>query len=73
MRTAIKAGWIVGHENGTHTLIRNGVLIYEGNRIIHVGDTFEGRVDETLDATDKLLAPGSSTRTFIRAIAPRTG
>jgi 5-methylthioadenosine/S-adenosylhomocysteine deaminase len=58
MRTAIKAGWIVGHEQGAHTLIRNGVLVYEGNKIIHVGHAFEGRVDQTLDATDKLLAPG---------------
>ena len=51
MRTAIKAGWIVGHEKGAHTLIRNGVLIYEANKIIHVGHTFAGPVDETLDAT----------------------
>ncbi len=58
MRTAVKAGWIVGHENGAHTLIREGVLVYEGNKIIHVGHTFEGRVDQTVDATDKLLAPG---------------
>jgi len=58
MRTAIKAGWIVWHEKGAHTLIRNGVLIYEANKIIHVGHTFAGPVDETLDATDKLLAPG---------------
>ncbi|MEA2834640.1 MAG: 5-methylthioadenosine/S-adenosylhomocysteine deaminase, partial [Methylobacteriaceae bacterium] len=57
MRTAIKAGWIVGHEKGAHTLIRNGVLVYEGNKIIHVGHTFDGGVDETIDATDKLLAP----------------
>src|SRR6476646_4411850 len=58
MRTAIKGGWIVGHEKGAHTLIRNGVLIYEANKIIHVGHTFAGPVDETLDATDKLPAPG---------------
>ena len=28
MRTAIKAGWIVGYDNGGHTLIRNGIVVY---------------------------------------------
>src|SRR6476661_802894 len=64
MRTAIKAGWIVGHEKGAHTLIRNGVLIYEANKIIHVGHTFAGPVDERLDATctvAELLRNGVTT------------
>jgi 5-methylthioadenosine/S-adenosylhomocysteine deaminase len=58
MRTSIKASWIVGHEAGHHRLIRDGVVVYEGNRIIHVGKTFDGPVDSTIDATDKLVAPG---------------
>ena len=58
MRTSIKASWIVGHEAGHHRLIRDGVIVYEGNRIIHVGKTFDGPVDSTIDATDKLVAPG---------------
>src|SRR4029077_14711651 len=58
MRTAIKAGWIVGYDNGGHTLIRNGVVVFEGNRIISVGPTFDGPVDREIDAGDKLVAPG---------------
>jgi 5-methylthioadenosine/S-adenosylhomocysteine deaminase len=58
MRTSIKASWIVGHEAGHHRLIRDGVVVYEGNRIIHVGKTFDGPVDSAIDATDKLVAPG---------------
>jgi cytosine/adenosine deaminase-related metal-dependent hydrolase len=58
MRTAINATWIVGHGSGGHTLIRDGVLVYEDNRIIHVGLTFDGEVQQTIDATGKLLAPG---------------
>ena len=58
MRTSIKASWIVGHEAGHHRLIRDGVVVYEGNRIIHVGKTFDGPFDSTIDATDKLVAPG---------------
>ncbi len=58
MRTEIKAGWIVGHENGKHTLLRNGSIVYEGNRIIYVGGRFHGNVGKTIDASDKLVAPG---------------
>jgi len=58
MRTKIEATWIVGHEKGEHRLIRDGVVVYEGNKIIHVGVGFEGRVDKTIDAHGKLVAPG---------------
>ena len=58
MRTAITASWIVAHEAGRHRLIRDGVLVYEGNTILHVGKNFDGLVDKTIDATGKLVAPG---------------
>lgn len=58
MRTAIRGGWIVGHDNNGHTLIKNGVVVYEDNRIVHVGTEFDGTVDHTIDAGDKLVAPG---------------
>ena len=58
MRTAINASWIVGYENGAHTLIRDGTLVYEDNRIIHVGRGFDGRVDRTIEARERLVAPG---------------
>ncbi|MBI4194634.1 MAG: amidohydrolase family protein [Betaproteobacteria bacterium] len=58
MRTRINATWIVGHSGGQHQLIRDGVLVYEGNKIVHVGKRFAGRVDKTIDATGKLVAPG---------------
>ena len=54
MRTAIKAGWIVGYDNGGHTLIRDGVVVFEGNRITSVGPTFDGSVDREIDVGDKL-------------------
>ena len=58
MRTLISATWIVGHENGHHRLIHDGVVVYEGNRIVHVGKSFEGEVDKTIDAKGKLVVPG---------------
>ena len=58
MRTKIAAGWIVAHEGGRHTLIRDGEIVFESNKIVYVGKGFEGRVDKTIDATGKLVAPG---------------
>jgi 5-methylthioadenosine/S-adenosylhomocysteine deaminase len=58
MRTKIRAPWIVGHEHGRHALIRDGVLVYENNRILFVGKAFEGAVERTIDATGMLVAPG---------------
>jgi 5-methylthioadenosine/S-adenosylhomocysteine deaminase len=58
MRTQIKATWIVGHAAGRHRLIHDGVVVYEANKIVHVGKSFEGRIDQTIDASGKLVAPG---------------
>jgi len=58
MRTKIEATWIVGHAAGQHQLIRDGVIVFEGNTIVHVGMRFEGHVDKTIDAKGKLVAPG---------------
>jgi 5-methylthioadenosine/S-adenosylhomocysteine deaminase len=58
MRTLIKASWLVGHAAGHHQLIKDGVVVYEGNIIVHVGKTFDGSVDKTIDATGKLVTPG---------------
>jgi 5-methylthioadenosine/S-adenosylhomocysteine deaminase len=58
MRTMIKAQWIVANDGQRHTLLRDGVVVYEGRNIIHVGKTFDGRVDKTIDAGAKLVCPG---------------
>jgi cytosine/adenosine deaminase-related metal-dependent hydrolase len=58
MRTKLAATWIVAHEKGSHALIRDGEVVFEGNRILYVGKGFDGRVDKTIDATGKLVAPG---------------
>jgi 5-methylthioadenosine/S-adenosylhomocysteine deaminase len=58
MRTKIEATWIVAHEKGAQRLIRDGAVVYEGSKIIHVGAGFEGRIDRTIAAKGKLVAPG---------------
>jgi cytosine/adenosine deaminase-related metal-dependent hydrolase len=58
MRTLVRGAWVVGYREPTHTLIRNGVVVYEGDTILHVGSSFEGRIDREIDAADGLVIPG---------------
>jgi 5-methylthioadenosine/S-adenosylhomocysteine deaminase len=58
-RTKIQGGWVVGFDGQGHRLLRDGVVVLEGDRIVHVGASFEGEVDSTIDARGKrLVAPG---------------
>ncbi len=58
MRTLVRGGWIVGFAAGTHTLVRDGVVVFEDDRIVHVGPRFDGAVDREIDARGKLVSPG---------------
>lgn len=58
MRTLIRGGWVVGFACGTHALWRDGVLVFEDERVLPVGARLEGRTDREIDARGKLVAPG---------------
>ena len=58
MRTLIRGGWVVGFAGGGHTLVPDGVVVYEDDRIVHVGRRFDGRADAELDARGMLVCPG---------------
>jgi cytosine/adenosine deaminase-related metal-dependent hydrolase len=58
MRTLVRGGWVVGFAEPTHTLVPDGVVVYEDDRIIHVGRGFDGRVDAEIDARGQLVCPG---------------
>lgn len=58
MRTLIQGGWVVGFDGTSHELWRDGVVVYEDDRVLHVGPRFEGEVDRTIDAAGKLVMPG---------------
>ena len=58
MVTEIKASFIVAHDGKDHKIFQDGVVVYEGEKITHVGKTYQGKVDEFIDARGKLLIPG---------------
>ncbi len=57
-RTAIRAGHIIAFDGRGHRLLRDGVVVIEGDHILHVGSRFDGTVEETLDVRDRVLTPG---------------
>lgn len=76
MRTLIRGGWVVGFSGDTHTLVPDGIVVYEDDRVVHVGRQFEGPVDTEIDARGKLVTPGfidthvhSGSRAYHRLIS----
>ena len=59
MRTLVTGRWVVGFDGSRHRLIENGVVVLEDDRIVHVGRTFDGTADRTIDAGRfGLVSPG---------------
>jgi cytosine/adenosine deaminase-related metal-dependent hydrolase len=58
MRTKLQGGVVVGFNGQTHVLIRDGMVVWEDDRIIFVGKTFTEAVDRTIQAADRLIIPG---------------
>ena len=57
-RTALAARWIVAHRDGGHRLLENGEVVFDADRIIHVGARFNGDVARRIDLGEVLISPG---------------
>ena len=58
MKTLVRGGWVVGYDGAGHELLPEGVVVYEDDRIVHVGHGFDGPVDRTIDARGRLVSSG---------------
>jgi len=59
MRTLIHGDYVVAFDGDQHRIVRSGVVVYEDDRILHVGRSFQGEVDTQIDASEsKLIIPG---------------
>src|SRR5437899_12710185 len=58
MRTLIGGGWVVGDVGRGHELMPDGGVVFEDDRVVHVGGRFDGPVDRRVDAVGKLVSPG---------------
>lgn len=57
-RTLIRAGHVIAFDGFGHRHLRDGVVVIEGSRIVHVGRGYDGPADEQIDAPHDVLAPG---------------
>jgi 5-methylthioadenosine/S-adenosylhomocysteine deaminase len=57
-RRMIRATHIVAYQDGGHRHLRDGVVVWEGDSIVHVGTSFGGSVDEVIEAKGKIVTPG---------------
>src|SRR4030095_5502513 len=57
-RIAIKAPSILAHDGRGHPLPPDGGGVTARGPVLHVGPRFDGHVDETVDAVDRIVTPG---------------
>src|SRR5919197_1625293 len=58
MKTLIQGGYVVGFNGQAHEIIRDGVVVFENNRILFVGKPYSEPVDKTIQAQGCLVSPG---------------
>ncbi len=54
----IKGGWIIAYNGEEHALLKDGVIVIEGNSVVYVGKNYEEPVDEVIDASSHVISPG---------------
>lgn len=60
MITRISAKFVIGYADadGDHTIIENGELVHDEDRIVFVGRDYDGHVDTEVDAGSAIVSPG---------------
>ncbi|MDP2602798.1 MAG: chlorohydrolase family protein [Deltaproteobacteria bacterium] len=58
MKTLIQGGFIVGFNGTEHEIFKDGVVVFEGNRIEFAGKEYAQPVDKKIDARGCLVSPG---------------
>jgi len=71
MSLGIKGKYIVGYDGVEHRMLHDGVVVIEGNRVKHVGKTYNGTVERWIDAKNSLVMPGLINTHIHAASAPK--
>jgi 5-methylthioadenosine/S-adenosylhomocysteine deaminase len=56
--TLIRGGTIVAWQDGGHRILEDGVVVYRGDSIVHIGRAWSGVAEEVVEASGKLVCPG---------------
>ena len=58
MKTIIQGGFVVGFDGNEHQIFKNGVVVFDGDRIEFAGKEYSQPVDKKIDAKGCLVSPG---------------
>lgn len=58
MKTLLSARWVIGHRDGRHVVHENGVVVIEGDAVLHVGASFDGEIARRIDYGEAVISPG---------------
>src|SRR5258706_10529885 len=58
MKTLIQGGYVVGFDGSEHEVIKDGVVVFENDRVALVGKSYAEPVDKKIDARGCLVSPG---------------
>jgi cytosine/adenosine deaminase-related metal-dependent hydrolase len=58
MKVGIEGGRIVAFDGTEHRLLEDGIVVYEGDTIVHVGKSYSGSLNRKIDARKRLVIPG---------------
>jgi 5-methylthioadenosine/S-adenosylhomocysteine deaminase len=58
MKTLIQGGYVVGFNGTEHEILKDGVVVFDGDRITAVGKEYNQPVDKKINAEGCLVSPG---------------
>ena len=58
MKVGIQGGLIIAFDGTEHRLLEDGIVVFEGDTIVHVGKSYSGSLDRKIDARKRLVIPG---------------
>lgn len=58
MVTKISGKYILAYKNGSHSILKDGVVVIEDDKIIFTGRHYNKKTDIEIDASDKIICPG---------------
>jgi cytosine/adenosine deaminase-related metal-dependent hydrolase len=58
MKTLIQGGFVVGFDGKEHQIFQDGVVVFEGDRVLFAGKAYGAPVDRAINARGCLISPG---------------
>jgi 5-methylthioadenosine/S-adenosylhomocysteine deaminase len=58
MKTLIEGGFVVGFNGKEHEILKDGVVVMDGDKILFVGKNYPESTDKQIDARGCLVSPG---------------